>query len=206
MRNKIHQIFPFLTDNQTDILFVQETWIRKCDGAILKEIKEYGFDILSYRKPCQLDWGRGVATVFKHNLKIKLIKLSLYQSFEYITCKIISDDGPVCVVNMYRPEYTPKNPFTVRHFLEEFKTFLEELLLLPYPVIILGDLNLHVELQSESNEHLTNTQIIKRNDAKAFLSLLSDFDFCQLVNEHGGTLDLLIAVGPNQLFFGNNLN
>ena len=133
MRNKIHQIFPFLTDNQTDILFVQETWIRKCDGAILKEIKEYGFDILSYRKPCQLDWGRGVATVFKHNLKIKLIKLSLYQSFEYITCKIISDDGPVCVVNMYRPEYTPKNPFTVRHFLEEFKTFLEELIIASIP-------------------------------------------------------------------------
>ena len=37
MREKVDQIFPWLQSNQIDVLFVQESWLRKCDGAILKK-------------------------------------------------------------------------------------------------------------------------------------------------------------------------
>ena len=197
MREKVDQIFPWLQSNQIDVLFVQESWLRKCDGAILKKIKEYQFKIFSYRKPRRLDWGGGVATFFRNCLKFQLLKLTPYQSFEFVACKILSGHGPICVVNAYRPGYSAKHRFTVNNFLDEFKSFLEDLILLPYPVIVLGDLNLHVELLYDMNAQLTASDLIKRNDAKDFVTLLSDFDFKQLVNvpthELGGTLDLVIV-------------
>ena len=197
MRKKVDQIFPWLQSNQIDVLCVQESWLRKCDGAILKKIKEYQFKIFSYRKPRRLDWGGGVATFFRNCLKFQLLKLSPCQSFEFVACKILSGHGPICVVNAYRPGYSAKHRFTVNNFLDEFKGFLEDLLLLPYPVIVLGDLNLHVELLYDMNVHLTASDLIKRNDAKDFVTLLSDFDFKQLINvpthELGGTLDLVIV-------------
>ena len=198
IRNKVHQAFPTLVDDQVDVFFVQETWLRKCDGATLKEIAEYGFKILTYRKPRALDWGGGVATIFRSNLNVKLLKLSVvYQSFEFLACKILTNDGPVCVVNIYRPGYSMKNRYTVQHFLTEFKYLLEELILLPYPIIILGDFNFHVELRSSTNETLSKTDIVKKNEALGFIKLIDDFDFFQLIDAPthnlGGTLGLLIV-------------
>ena len=146
MREKVHKIFPYLTANKINIFFAQESWLRKCDGAILKKIKEYGFRFFSDRKSRKLDWGGGVATFYQNSLNIKSIKMSKYQSFEFVACKVLSSHGVMCIVNIYRPGYSAKHRFTVNQFLMEFKSFLEDLLLLPYPVMMLGDLNIHVEL------------------------------------------------------------
>ena len=195
MRNKVHHIFPWLIDNQIDVFVAQESWLRKCDGAILKEVKEYEFDIFQHRKSRKLDWGGGVATFFKNSISMKLIRLPPYQSFESVTCKILSSHGPVCIVNVYRPGYSAKHRFTVKDFMLEFKSFLEDILLLPYPAILLGDFNFHIELLNDLNGNLAGSELTKRNDAEAFMKLLSDFDFGQIVDlpTHifGGTLDLL---------------
>ena len=55
MRQKVHQIFPYLVENKVHLFFAQESWLRKCDGAILKKIKEYGFKVFSARKSRPLD-------------------------------------------------------------------------------------------------------------------------------------------------------
>ena len=87
------------------MIFIQESWLRKCDQAILKEIKEYGFDVLSYRKSVKLDFGCGVATIFKKNLQVKQLHLPKQNSFEFVASKVLTEQGSVCIVNVYRPGY-----------------------------------------------------------------------------------------------------
>ena len=82
MREKVHKIFPYLTANKINIFFAQESWLRKCDGAILKKIEEYGFRFFSDRKSRKLDWGGGVATFYQNSLNIKGIGGGLNPNFE----------------------------------------------------------------------------------------------------------------------------
>ena len=42
---------------EVDIVCLQETWIRKCDGAIVEEIKSYGYDLIAERKARKCDVG-----------------------------------------------------------------------------------------------------------------------------------------------------
>ena len=51
IRNKVHEIMEIVLDKDIDIIFIQESWLRKCDTSIIEEIKEYNFDIISERKP-----------------------------------------------------------------------------------------------------------------------------------------------------------
>ena len=65
------------------------------------------------------------------------------------------------------------------------------------PVLILGDLNFHVELLLLDADTISSANVVKRKDAQDFISLLSDFDFEQMIREPthdlDGTLDLLIV-------------
>ena len=116
MRKKVPDIMSYLTDYSIDLAFVQETWLRKSDGNIVSEIKEYGYDLITYRKPRRLDFGGGVAVLYKHTLKVQNIKITTYKSFEHVACKIITEKGPLNFYNSYRPEYSSKNRFTVLMF------------------------------------------------------------------------------------------
>ena len=55
----------YVTDKHFDLALIQESWIRKCDGSILTEIKEYKYNVSTFRKSVKLEWGGGVATIFK---------------------------------------------------------------------------------------------------------------------------------------------
>ncbi len=65
MRNKIPSLLTYMNDYNIELLFTQETWVRKCDGAIFKEIRDYGYEFLSYRKARKVDCGGGVGIIHK---------------------------------------------------------------------------------------------------------------------------------------------
>ena len=46
IRNKLASIMTYLKDEDVDLAFVQETWIRKSDGHLSTEICEYEYDII----------------------------------------------------------------------------------------------------------------------------------------------------------------
>ena len=147
MRNKVADIMGYITNNDVDLTLIQETWIRKCDGAILTKIKEYGYDIVTYRKKVKLEWGGGVAIILRKDLKVNHIKgKSNFKTFEHITCKVITETGPILLINMYRRGYSNTNKFTVKQFLTEFSQLLDDLHDSLTPIIIAGDINIHVEL------------------------------------------------------------
>ena len=65
-------IMTFLLNNNIDVALIQETWIRKCDSFIVKQIKEYGYQIMTFRKPVGLDWGGGVAILYRKTTPSKM--------------------------------------------------------------------------------------------------------------------------------------
>ena len=137
-----------------------------------------------------------MAAIFRKSLNIKQLRTDTYKSFESVVCKILSSDGAVLLVNLYRPDYSEKNKFTVKHFLEDFQLFLDVLRLYLLPIIIAGDFNLHLELLSIPDNELTASKRVKKKDAHSFSNLLQLNDFHQVVvgptHELGGTLDILL--------------
>ena len=206
MRNKLPLIMSFLEDNNVHLAFIQETWLRKSDGHLLSEIKEYGYDIISYRKSRKLDFGGGVALLYKSNVKVQKVNSIQYKSFEHFHCKIITKEGPIHFINVYRPEYSAKNRFTVKYFLSEFsRLFTDDISPDNVPYYLLGDFNFHVELIKNENlrnsNHLSVWRNVKRKNANDFLNILHENEFKQVVDGEThierGTLDLLITQMKN---------
>ena len=202
MREKVPPIMAFIMNNHIDLTLIQESWIRKCDGAVLTEVREYGYDIVTYRKAVKLEWGGGVAVIFRKDLKVNKIKCSInFKTFEHVTCKVITESGPVLIVNVYRRGYSMTNKFTVTQFITEFSQLLDEIYDMTTPILISGDMNIHVEL-------LLNTQVVSTStasnlsDISSFLLMLDEYDLQQVVrqptHEAGGTLDLVIMSKVNQ--------
>ena len=196
----------YLTDHNVHLAFVQETWLRKSDGHLLTKIKEYGYKILQYRKQRKLDFGGGVMLIYKDNINVRNTKTVHYKSFEHIKCKVITDKGPITFVNVYRPEYSSKNRFTINKFMSEFSSFMKDITEeSSSPCFVLGDFNIHVELIQNSscaNEILSVSRNTKRSHADKFLKLLEEVNFGQFVDtpthELQGTLDLLITQTLNK--------
>ena len=179
-------------------MFVQETWLRKCDTDINNQIKESGLKLISFRKSRALDWGGGVGVICHSSLKIQKVKSEKYASFEYVACKVFTNSGIIKFYNIYRPDYSAKNRYTVKHFIEDFSDLLEEISLDTSDSVIIGDFNIHYELLCvDNNESLSSYQKKLNTEAKLLYNLLANNNFVQLIegptHDHYGTLDLLIV-------------
>ena len=82
------------------------------------------------------------------------------------------------------PPPSPTNVLSLAVFLDEFRTYLEHLILTPEPLLLVGDLNFRVDQANDC-------------DARSFLSVLDSFDLIQHVagptHHDGHTLDLVIT-------------
>ena len=188
----------YIVDEKIDMVFVQETWIRKSDGHLLTEIKEYGYEVITYRKTRRLDLGGGVAVLYRNNLKVCSIKSKIFPSFEHLECQLTTEQGPVKFINIYRPDYSKKNRFTVKKFLSDFYELLSGYTTSSIPHFLVGDYNIHVEQTNKPVSPDWNHHQIKQcKDAKALAQVLYESNFCQLVegetHDLCGTLDLLIS-------------
>ena len=197
MRNKIIDIMTYVTDRSIDLLFIQETWMRKSDSHLLCQIREYGYKILTYRKPRRLDLGGGGALIYKKTLDVKNVKIRNFASFEHLECKLKTNNGFVNFINVYRPEYTAKNRYTVKKFLQHFSELLTQYSLTNMPLFLVGDYNIHVELCEDNHSGLSTSIRQKAKDANEFVRVLDLYALKQIIvgptHELQGTLDLIIT-------------
>ena len=128
--------------------FLQETFLKTHDGAYLNDIKEQELKVHSVPRSDGRDHG-GLAVVYSPKIKLKPARLSSsdkhYKSFEYFESVFKTDMGLIRIVNMYRPPYSDKHRYTIKHFLQVFEHFLETLVMKSGYFILVGDFNMHVE-------------------------------------------------------------
>ena len=176
------EVMELALNNELDVICWQETGLRKCDEAIIEEIKSYNYEVLTERKPRKCDVGGGVAILYKKNLPIKKMKYNKYSSFESVSIVIGSGTNQTVVSNLYFPGYSPKHRFTHNAFLNHLEELIETDLCVEENIIV-SDFNIHAE-------DMTRDETIKLQNLLVGQNILPHNTAA--THNLGGTIDLLI--------------
>lgn len=175
--NKSREFQSFVTSHQLDIVCVGETWIPSVDTDTAN-LRPDGYRF----KHCPRVSGRGggVGFLYRDDLHLDFKTPVQFKSFEYMSGKISNSSAQLHIIVIYR---APGN--SVRTFLEdEFPSLLDKSIYKRSPLVITGDLNIHLQ----------DTQ---SSPTRKFNNLIKSHALSQLVrgptHNKGGTLDALIV-------------
>ena len=202
LRNKVCKVAEHLINNNIDMCFLQETFMKQHDTAIISELEENSFKMFSFPRNDGREHG-GLGVISKFQIKLKCNKSSTsntYKTFEHFEATMKTNQGLIRFCNIYRPPYSEKHRFTISQFLVEFEEYLKTLVLKPGYSILVGDLNIHMEKVNDHNTH-------------AFTDILNSYGFVQTVSQgvktqvSGGILDLIIVSDdlPHDVKYVNTL-
>ena len=130
--------------------------------------------------------GGGVAIIHKDGLSAQTVATTGAgcTTFEHCDVQFNNNFGLLNLIVVYHPTPTKRNGHMVGAFLNEFRSLLEDRMYGLTRLVILGDLNFHVDNAADSN-------------AKKFLDLLDHLNFSQhvtsITHKAGLTLDLVIT-------------
>ena len=122
--------------------------------------------------------------MFRDSFKVENVASGCKRSFEYSEWILtwLNNRLRFCVI--YHPPYSEANPVTNKTFLEEFEAFIENVLLSPEPLCIVGDFNLHMDVKDDCYQ-------------RQMTDLLNSVGLQQHVtvptHKSGHTLDLIIT-------------
>ena len=184
--NKTTAVLELLMQQNIDICFVTETWMKRNDTVKMAEIHERGFEMFNDPRK-----GSGGGAGFIFNLKtVHLIKndVKKYSSFQVLESILQTSTETLRLCVIYRStQHTSRKKYLATRqakFFEEFSDYLECLASKPGKPLICGDFNFHVENYLDSV-------------ASQFMNLIKDRGFKQhiVVPTHfsGGTLDLVLT-------------
>ena len=115
-----------------------------------------------------------------------------YKSDSFENMLIQFNTGLRCLnwVTLYRPLTNQKNKFTNTQFFEEFSTFLQDRVTSSGDLLIVGDLNFHLDKKNDT-------------DTRKLTELLESFNILQCVNTSthmsGHTLDVIMCRATDNL-------
>ncbi len=146
-----HFVNDMITDHKLDVLSLTETWLKLDEYIILNESTP---QVYSYKnEPRPKGNGGGVATIYSNILRISQKTGFKYNSLEVMVLHItlsreksINNKSPVMFVQatVYRP------PGHHTDLIKESGDILSELLLAADKVLIVGDINIHVDNEKDA--------------------------------------------------------
>ena len=183
VRNKTADIYDYVCDCKSDLFAFIESWLRDDDAAVMAEMCPYGYKFIGHNRIGRRGGGTGL--MFRDSLGVKKVAGGEFESFEFSEWLITGNfSKKVRLVIIYRPPYSEDHPVTVATFCVEFAKYMESILLSKEPLVIVGDINIHVDDKENS-------------DALNFLDLLQSLGLQQHVTDpthiHGHILDLIIT-------------
>ena len=126
----------------------------------------------------------GAAIIARAGLSLKLNSNRDFSTFEYMDASIHSKDQLIQCLAIYRPPYSNKNKHSTNEFIVEFSALLEDVLVRPGRLLILSDMNYHMDDPNCP-------------EANKLRDLLDTFGLCQHVrgptHSRSHTLDLVIT-------------
>jgi len=189
LNNKSASVTDLLSEMHLDVFALQETWHENSNSLSLNRAVPPGYNVVDAARPSSCDRvgmatisGGGVAIIYRSDLKChKVTTLPSVRSFEYVCCRLTtSQRNELTVLSMYRPG----SHAVTNEFFTEFCKLLEALATFRCPVVILGDINIH--LQRPDDAHSVE-----------LTELLESFDMSQHVKQtthkSGGLLDVIIG-------------
>ncbi|XP_061590906.1 uncharacterized protein LOC133456448 [Cololabis saira] len=172
-----------ITESRSDVFCLTETWLQEEEYVSLNESTPPGY--FNHHIPRNTGRGGGVAAIYNSSLQTKIEPKCNHNTFESLMLGLKfpswKSEKPVVLVVVYRP---PAGAYL--EFLSEFSDFLSGLLISTDKFIIVGDFNIHMDVESD-------------NLKLAFNSLLESMGISQKVDGpthcFGHTLDLVLTYG-----------
>ena len=87
----------------------------------------------------------------KFHLQVKQLDSGSKSSFKYLVCRIAGKSVAVPTVAIYHPLYSVTNNNTNAKFIDAFTEYLVESIMMYNDIVILGDFNLHINDQDDSD-------------------------------------------------------
>ena len=181
VHNKYPAIAIFISENDTDLFAMSDTWIRPdTTSANLPEITPPGYNL--YQQPREVCRGGGLDFFIKDGLDPSDVPTKTCTTFENFLLKISLHKESFYFLNIYRP---PSSSTT--SLFEQFQSLLEDIHHTTENLVIIGDFNFHLEKTC--------------SNSKTFHSLIDSSDLIQKVNFpthiYGHTLDLVLTKSNN---------
>ena len=170
------------TEHNIDLFGLAEAWLRKDEYASLNEASPPSH--INTHIARDSGRGGGVAAIYNSNLVINPKPESNYSSFESLSINMPHPSNKLIDSIDFVIVYRPPGPYS--SFLVEFSEFLSNLALTKDKVIVVGDFNVHVDVENDSL-------------GVSFRSILDSLGFSQVVdgptNKRFHTLDLILTYG-----------
>ena len=185
-RNKADLIGEAVIEH--DILALTETWLTNTPKNVYytKELSFSGYKLINVPSPGGGGHSGGVAIIHNDGLAAETVATAGagYTTFEHCDVQFTNNSGLLNIIVVYRPPPTERNGHMIGAFLDEFRSLLEDRMSSLGRLVILGDLNFHVDNAADFN-------------ATKFLDLIDLLNFSQhvtsITHKAGHTLDLVIT-------------
>ena len=162
-----------MLDQQADLVFLTETWLKPGNTAKLNDLLLPGYSYVGKFRAVKR--GGGVRLLHKSKYKFTKLPSKRFEHFELLDGKTTNTSAPMRMLYLNT---------SIPSFLCEFESLLDELTMVPGELIITGDFNLHCEIPNAPG-------------VKTLKDLLAENNLQQHVtkptHKEGHTLDLVIS-------------
>ena len=158
-KNKDTILLDHLIEMKTDIWIVTETWLKENDDTWLEcsDLSRNGYKIQICNR--NIRKGRGLAIVYRTNLKVSVIESNHTRSMEYVVWKVNTGTVNINIIAIYHQLYSDINQSTNVMFLENLADIFEKHLMSLSNIILAGDFNLHIDKKNDPDVNLLKNMV-----------------------------------------------
>ncbi|XP_072017730.1 uncharacterized protein [Amphiura filiformis] len=189
LRNKDVLFTDYILEHDIDVMLVTESWLKPDEHVVIGQCTPPGYEFLHIPRPAGAGYG-GIAVVFKTQLNICLRSNQLQTTYFESAC-LTDSSCQLNLVVIYRPPPSSVNHFKISDFLNEFDSFLDDIVLLPGKLLLAGDMNVHWDEQ-------------QKPDVRQYINIISSANLVQHINlpthRSGHILDHVLTYKDDNLF------
>ena len=147
LRNKTADFVDYVCETKVDLFAITET--RPNDDAIRNESCPVGYVLADHSRTGRR--GGSSTLVYRNSLTVKKIDAGEKTSFEFSEWTVQSASHHLRIIVIYRQPYSDEHRVTTSTFFAEFADYVETILLSKEELLILGDLNIHINVAGDSD-------------------------------------------------------
>ena len=187
LHQKVDDVIDLQSSRHLDVLLITETWHDE-DSVCIRRLRNLGFHVSEQARPrlrpdsISTNHG-GVAIVSKPHVSQHPLSLNFSpSSFEVICSRLSTRASDVVIILIYRTGSVSSV------FFDELSQILDDLALLSCPLLVTGDLNIHIERDGDPN-------------ARSLIDLLGAYGLSCLVDSSTPATSLDTSLGEPLTWF-----